>query len=117
KKFPNTWLELVHIPVILNATGMMPPASPYHYWNWVGVGFVFQFFLRRYRTSWYMRFNYVASAAFDTGTAFFALFVFFALKMHKIDFPIWWGNPNNSAKSRCDRDGWPTILPPKAPEA
>ncbi|KAF9152240.1 hypothetical protein DFQ26_000956, partial [Actinomortierella ambigua] len=112
KKFPNTWVELIHIPVILNATGMMPPASPFHYWNWVGVGFAFQFFLRRYRTSWYMRFNYITSAAFDTGTAFFALLVFFALQMHEINFPTWWGNP---AKSHCPLDGQPTIKPPPEP--
>ncbi|KAG0267864.1 hypothetical protein DFQ27_008044 [Actinomortierella ambigua] len=116
KKFPNTWVELIHIPVILNATGMMPPASPYHYWNWVGVGFLFQFFLRRYRTSWYMRFNYVASAAFDTGTAFFAVIMFFALGMHGIDFPHWWGNPTQE-EPLCKWDGAPTIAPPEPPKA
>ncbi|KAG0220626.1 hypothetical protein BGW41_007694, partial [Actinomortierella wolfii] len=104
-KFPNTWLELIHIPVVLNATGMMPPAYPFHYWNWITVGFVFQFFARRYRTEWYMRFNYVLSAALDSGTAFFALISFFALSMHGINFPNWWGNPK---VDHCPLNGRPT---------
>ena len=35
KKYPNTWLDNIHIPVLLAATGMMPPASAYHYTNWL----------------------------------------------------------------------------------
>ncbi|KAG0267865.1 hypothetical protein DFQ27_008045 [Actinomortierella ambigua] len=112
KKFPNTILEYLHIPVILNATGMMPPASPYHFWNWIGVGFIFQYVMRRYRTSWYMRFNYVMSAAFDSGVAFFALICFFALQMQGTTFPHWWGNPE---EDHCPLDGKPTIAPPPPP--
>ncbi|KAF9160372.1 hypothetical protein DFQ26_005572, partial [Actinomortierella ambigua] len=114
KKFPNTWLELVHIPVILNATGMMPPASPYNYTNWVLVGFIFQYLVRRYRTSWYMRFNYVMSAAFDSGTAIFTLVSFLVVGMHGIKFPSWWGN-GYGTDSLCKFDGAPSIAPPPLP--
>ncbi|KAG0284872.1 hypothetical protein BGZ97_008037, partial [Linnemannia gamsii] len=59
KAFPNTFLDHVHIPVLLAATGMMPPASPYQYTNWLALGFAFQFFARRYRSEWHLRFTYI----------------------------------------------------------
>ncbi|KAG0222737.1 hypothetical protein BGW41_005862 [Actinomortierella wolfii] len=112
KKWPNSWLQYVHIPVILGATGMMPPALPFHFTNWILVGFIFQYLVRKYRTEWYMRFNYVMSAAFDSGVAFNALICFFALQMHGTNFPTWWGNPETD---HCPLDGAPTIPPPEQP--
>ncbi|KAG0226519.1 hypothetical protein BGW42_003588, partial [Actinomortierella wolfii] len=112
-KFPNTWLELVHVPVILGATGMMPPASPYHFYNWILIGFIFQFIVRRYRTEWYMRFNYVLSAALDSATAIFGLVLFFGFSMHGVKFPNWWGNPK---VDHCPLDGSATnpYIPPES---
>ncbi|KAF9103395.1 hypothetical protein BGX30_009162, partial [Mortierella sp. GBA39] len=38
KWFPNTWIDQVHIPVMLASTGLMPPAQAYNYTNWLAVG-------------------------------------------------------------------------------
>jgi hypothetical protein len=91
KKFPGTLLDGIHTPVLLTSTGMMPPARPYHYANWLTVGFLFQFCVKRYRREWYQRFNYILSAALDSGVAISGLFIFFTLQMNEIEFPEWWG--------------------------
>ncbi|KAG0373858.1 hypothetical protein BGX24_011156 [Mortierella sp. AD032] len=92
KRFPTTtWLDFVHIPVLLAATGMMPPAQAYHYTNWLALGFVFQFVARRYHPDWHMRFTYILSAAFDSGTAFMVLLSFFVFTLREKEMTQWWG--------------------------
>ncbi|KAF9121336.1 hypothetical protein BG015_005862 [Linnemannia schmuckeri] len=94
RRFPNVgWLKLVHWPVLLAATSNMPPALPYFYTNGLFLGFVFAFLLRRYRYNWWSRYNYLTSAALDSGVAIAGLVIFFALQAWDISFPTWWGNP------------------------
>ncbi|KAF9110362.1 hypothetical protein BGX27_006457 [Mortierella sp. AM989] len=115
KAYPNTWMEYIHIPIILAATGNMPPARPYHYFNWVLVGFIFQFYARRYHPSWHLRFTYVLSAAFDTGVAFMALLSFAIFTSRDVGMVKWWG----AGDDLCPLQNNPTIpktpLPPKEP--
>ncbi|KAK3842624.1 MAG: OPT family small oligopeptide transporter [Linnemannia gamsii] len=108
KAYPNTWLDQIHVPVMLAVVGMMPPASPYHYTNWLAVGFVFQFFMRRYRNEWHLRYTYVMSAAFDSGVAFMGLLSFFIFTMRDKDMVHWAGYP---AKPMCPLDGYPLMAP------
>ncbi|KAF9318874.1 hypothetical protein BG003_010391 [Podila horticola] len=98
KKFPNVgWLKLVHWPVLLAATSNMPPYLPYMYVNGLIVGFVFMFWMRRYHYGWWSRYNYLTSAALDSGVAICGLVIYFALQNQEINFPIWWGNPDLDA--------------------
>ncbi|KAF9382291.1 hypothetical protein CPC16_009416, partial [Podila verticillata] len=102
KKFPNVaWLKKVHWPVLFAATASMPPAIPYFYTNAFVVGFVFMFFLRRYRYDWWSRYNYLTSAAMDSGVAICAILMFFALQLHGIEAPKWWGNPKDRVFDHC----------------
>ncbi|KAG0322021.1 hypothetical protein BG000_003043 [Podila horticola] len=91
KMWPNSFLEYVHIPVLLAATGMMPPAQAYNYTNWLAVGFLFQYFARRYHPEWHLRYTYVLSAAFDSGTAFMVLLCFFIFTIRGKTMVEWWG--------------------------
>ncbi|KAF9142812.1 hypothetical protein BG015_000659, partial [Linnemannia schmuckeri] len=109
KAFPNTWLDYVHIPVLLAATGMMPPAQAYHYTNWLAVGFAFQFFARRYHPEWHLRFTYVMSAAFDSGVAFTGLLSFFIFTIRGAKMAKWWG----TREDLCPLESEPYI--PAAP--
>ncbi|KAG0012643.1 hypothetical protein BGZ81_001461, partial [Podila clonocystis] len=84
---------LVHWPVLLAATSNMPPYLPYMYHNGLIVGFIFMFLIRRYNYGWWSRFNYLTSAALDSGVAISGLVIYFALQGNKIEFPEWWGNP------------------------
>ncbi|RKP10409.1 OPT oligopeptide transporter protein-domain-containing protein [Thamnocephalis sphaerospora] len=91
RRFPGSWLVYVHAPILLSATSLMPPARPAMYNTWIIVGFVFQFVIYRYRHHWWSRFNYVLSAALETGTALGALVVFFAFQLRRVHLD-WWGN-------------------------
>ncbi|KAF9571162.1 hypothetical protein EC968_000965 [Mortierella alpina] len=94
RKFPDVaWLKYVHWPVLLAATSNMPPALPYFYTNGLFLGFVFAFLLRRYRYNWWSRYNYLTSAALDTGVAICGLIIFFAIQSWEGEMPTWWGNP------------------------
>ncbi|KAG0223172.1 hypothetical protein BGW41_005687 [Actinomortierella wolfii] len=95
KMFPNVkWLNYVHWPVLLAATSNMPPALPYFYTNALFLGFIFAFLCRRYCYGWWSRYNYLTSAALDTGLAISGLVIFFAVTMRDVKVPNWWGNPN-----------------------
>jgi hypothetical protein len=63
-----------------------------NYLMWGGVGFVFNKYIRdRYR-GWWSKYNYVLSAALDSGLALATIVIFFALTMTKTEAPKWWGN-------------------------
>ncbi|KAF8925225.1 hypothetical protein BGZ58_000996, partial [Dissophora ornata] len=95
KKFPNAyWLKFVHWPVLLSATSNMPPGLPYMYSNGLFLGFIFSFVLRRYRYNWWARYNYLTSAALDTGVAVSGMVIFFAIQSWNGQMPFWWGNPD-----------------------
>ncbi|KAF9987347.1 hypothetical protein BGZ75_000704 [Mortierella antarctica] len=97
RQFPKVeWLKLVHWPVLFAATSNMPPALPYFYSNGLLIGFVFAFLLRRYRYPWWSRYNYLTSAALDTGVALAGLVIFFVIQAPGLEFPHWWGNPDTS---------------------
>ncbi|GAA5806411.1 OPT family small oligopeptide transporter [Helicostylum pulchrum] len=91
KKYPNSWIKFIHIPLILNSTGMMPPAVPLNFSMWCAAGFVFMFYIRRYHFEWWRKYNYVTSAAFDSGVAISAIIVFGVVTGSGYT-PEWWGN-------------------------
>ncbi len=76
----------------------MPPASAVNYVPWAAVGFIFQFYIRRYHFSWWTKYNYVLSAALDGGVAFAAVAIYFCLnypmggKIGEHSIKSWWGN-------------------------
>ncbi|KAF9438942.1 hypothetical protein BGZ76_002605 [Entomortierella beljakovae] len=114
RRFPGTPLDKIHTPVLLTSTGMMPPAHPYQYANWLTVGFIFQFWVRKYRNAWYQRFNYILSAALDSGIAISGLVIFFSLQMNGIDFPAWWGTDMNHCP--LDRANYTGQIPTNKPK-
>ena len=113
KFFPNSFWQYVHLPDLLSATAMMPPAQPFMYPNWIALGFVFQFWARRYHPDWHLRFTYVLSAALDSGTAFMVLLSFFIFGIRNKDMVKWWRTRDNL----CSLDGQPYYAPPEVPDA
>ncbi|GAB2219394.1 hypothetical protein Droror1_Dr00007029 [Drosera rotundifolia] len=91
KAFPKqTWIPFINLPVLLGATGAMPPATPLNYNAWCIVGTIFNFFIFRYRKKWWQRYNYILSAALDAGVAFMGVLVYFTLGMENVSLN-WWG--------------------------
>ncbi|KAG0018527.1 hypothetical protein BGZ82_000411 [Podila clonocystis] len=85
RKFPN--VKLVHWRVLLAAMSYMPPYLPYMYSNGLFVGFIFMFLIRRYNYGWWTRYNYLTSAALDSGVAIASLVIYFTLQNQEINFP------------------------------
>ncbi|XVF53342.1 hypothetical protein PTKIN_Ptkin05aG0091900 [Pterospermum kingtungense] len=92
KTFPNKkWIRFIHMPVLLGATSMMPPASAVNFTSWLIVAFLSGYVIFRYRPDWWKRYNYVLSGGLDAGTAFMTVLLFLSLQSMKIDLQ-WWGN-------------------------
>lgn len=92
KAFPDKeWIRLIHMPIMLGATSMMPPATAVNYTSWLLVAFLSGYVIFRYKQQWWTRYNYVMSGGLDAGTAFMTIFLFLTLNGISID---WWGNGN-----------------------
>ncbi|KAF8628146.1 hypothetical protein AX15_004065 [Amanita polypyramis BW_CC] len=94
RRYPQSWVRWVSTPVILNGVSAIPPATGINYSSWFLVGFVFQYLIRKRNFAWWSKFNYVTSAALDSGTVISLIFIFFTLQFPKggnINLN-WWGN-------------------------
>ncbi|KAK7282920.1 hypothetical protein RIF29_12041 [Crotalaria pallida] len=101
KAFPNQkWIGTIHLPVLLGATAIMPPASTVNFNSWLVVAIVFNYFVyKRYR-NWWNKYNYVLSGALDAGMAFMLLLLYFALNMHGTSLN-WWGQSEHCELAKC----------------
>jgi len=102
KAFPEReWIGQIHMPVLLGATSMMPPATAVNYISWLIVAFIFGFVLFRYRFKWWERYNYVLSGGLDAGTAFMSVLLFIGLQMQDIGLDWWGANPDRCPLAAC----------------
>ncbi|KAB2069773.1 hypothetical protein ES319_A08G113600v1 [Gossypium barbadense] len=105
KAFPSQeWIRLINMPVLIGATGMMPPATAVNYTTWIIVGFLSGFVVYRYRPDLWQRYNYVLSGALGAGLAFMGVLLYLCLGLENISLD-WWGN---------DLDGCPLASCPTA---
>ncbi|XP_050376831.1 oligopeptide transporter 7-like isoform X1 [Argentina anserina] len=105
KAFPQQeWIRLINMPVLIGATGSMPPATAVNYTSWILLGFLSGFVVYRYRPDWWRRHNYVLSGALDAGLAFMGVLLYFCVGLEEISVD-WWGN---------DLDGCPLAQCPTA---
>ncbi|PSR91409.1 Oligopeptide transporter like [Actinidia chinensis var. chinensis] len=92
KAFPNQdWIRLINMPVLIGATGMMPPATAVNYTTWILMGFFSGFVVYRYRPELWKRYNYVLSGALDAGLAFMGVLLYLCLGLEEATLD-WWGN-------------------------
>jgi OPT family small oligopeptide transporter len=93
RRYPKSWVKYVSTPVVLNGVSYIPPATGINYSSWFAVGFVFQYWIRRRNFAWWSKFNYITSAALDSGTVLSLIFIFFTLQFPKGGINVnWWGN-------------------------
>ncbi|CAN0892858.1 Oligopeptide transporter 7, partial [Linum grandiflorum] len=105
RAFPSQeWIRLVNMPVLIGATGSMPPATAVNYTSWVLAGFVSGFVVFRYRPELWQRYNYVLSGSLDAGLAFMGVMLYLCLGLENVSLD-WWGN---------DLDGCPLASCPTA---
>jgi hypothetical protein len=53
--------------VVISGVSYIPPAGGINYSAWFATGFVFQYLVRKRNFAWWSKFNYVTSAALDSG--------------------------------------------------
>jgi OPT family small oligopeptide transporter len=92
KRFPKTVLRYLSAPVIFGGIGYIPPATPLIYLSWGFVGFIFNKVIRNSKRGWWTTYNYITSAALDSGLAIATIVIFFALLLPQVSPPQWWGN-------------------------
>ncbi|KAG8748166.1 hypothetical protein FRC10_008899 [Ceratobasidium sp. 414] len=122
RKFPQSRLKYVNMPVLLNGPTWIPPATGINYSSWFVVGFLFQYVIRKRNFRWWSKFNYALSAALDSaklgadagvaGSFIALIFIFFTIQFPKGDDATinWWGN--NVFTNTADYDNVPLIQPP-----
>ncbi|KAK7826115.1 oligopeptide transporter 7 [Quercus suber] len=102
KAFPNQkWIRLINMPVLIGATGPMPPASAVNYTSWILVGFLSGFGVYRYKPDWWRHHNYVLSGALDAGLAFMAVLIYFCLGMEEVSLNLWGNNLDGCPFASC----------------
>ncbi|TFK45541.1 small oligopeptide transporter [Heliocybe sulcata] len=124
RKYPNSFWKYVNLPVIFTGTGLIPPASAVNYVPWAIVGFIFQYVIRRRHFAWWTKYNYVLSAALDSGVAISVVVIFFCLQYPRngaigaTNLLTWWGNTvytntadYNGTSLRTLSDAEPTFGP------
>merc|ERR1712093_410015 len=112
RRWKIRWIQAVNIPVMLSGASYIPPATGINYSSWFIVGFIFQFWMRRYRFRWWSKFCFITSAALDSGTVISTILVFLLLQLPKggtISLE-WWGN--TVFTKTYDWLGYPYKIPP-----
>ncbi|CAI0408850.1 unnamed protein product [Linum tenue] len=101
RAFPRLeWIRLVNIPVLIGATGLMPPATAVNYTSWILAGFLSGFVVFRYRPEMWQRYNYVLSGSLDAGLAFMGVLLYLCLGLENVSLD-WWGNDLDSCPLAC----------------
>jgi hypothetical protein len=108
RRFPLSFWRYINTPVFFAGVAAIPIANPANYAAWGITGFIFNYLVRRYRFGWWMRYNYILSAALDAGVALGLIAIFFILQLPKggDGFVVsWWGN--NVWQNTADGMGTP----------
>ncbi|KHN98781.1 small oligopeptide transporter, OPT family [Metarhizium album ARSEF 1941] len=92
RRWPRSFWRYVCTPVIYGGTGLLPPATVHIFLCWGVVGIMFNYFVKRRYTGWWLQYNYIVSAALDCGLIISTLVIFFTLYLTSASAPAWWGN-------------------------
>ncbi|KAJ6521329.1 OPT oligopeptide transporter [Mycena capillaripes] len=100
RRYPNSWIKYISTPVILNGVSGIPPATGINYSAW---------FAKRF--AWWSKFNYVTSAALDSGTVISLMVIFFTLQFPKNGKITvnWWGNSVYKQTADYNRIPWKKV--------
>ncbi|KAH8805429.1 sexual differentiation process protein [Xylogone sp. PMI_703] len=78
-------------PVIFGAMGLVPPATGVNFSSWWVVNIIFNYFIKRRKPAWWNKYNYVLSAALDSGVAVATVIIYFCIILPGGTLN-WWGN-------------------------
>lgn len=92
RRYPLSFWRYINIPVCFSGLSGMPPATGINFASWALTGFVFNYVIRRFHFRWWMRYNYILSAALDAGVVIALIVIFFAIQYPTDAQVNWWGN-------------------------
>lgn len=87
---PVSWLKHVHPSLIMNGMLFWAPNNLSFFTAGLYISGAFMYYLRRYKTAWWEKYNYLLSAALTGAVAFSGIIIFFAVQYHPKDIH-WWG--------------------------
>ncbi|ERS95325.1 uncharacterized protein SPSK_01435 [Sporothrix schenckii 1099-18] len=93
---PISWLKHVHPSLVFNGFLYWAPLNLSYFTGGLYISFAFMYYLRRNKTAWWEKYNYVLSAALTGGVAFSGIIMFFAVQYHPKSIS-WWGTDIVSA--------------------
>jgi OPT family small oligopeptide transporter len=79
---PLSWLRDVHPSLIINGMLFWAPLNLSYFTTGLYFSIFFMYYLKRYKTAWWEKYNYVLTAALNGGVAFSGLIIFFAVQYH-----------------------------------
>ncbi|KAF8182028.1 OPT oligopeptide transporter [Pholiota molesta] len=97
-------MKYINVPIITLYIGWLPYSVNGQWWSCVVIGIFSQWWLRTRHPAWFVKYNYLMSAALDGGSQvilFILSFAVFGASGTAVDFPTWWGNPSNRSVDRC----------------
>jgi hypothetical protein len=101
-------LDYWNVTIIVAYMGVLSHGTTSGYLFHFAVGFLSQFYLRKYRTNWFIKYNYIMSAGLDGGAQvinFLLTFAVFGASGKAVDFPKYFGNHNYQGNfDYCMRD-------------
>lgn len=92
---PKWRFDYINTAIIANYIGLLNVGVNSVTMAWFMVGWFSQFYLRKYRPNWFIKYNYILSAAMDGGTqviVFILSFAVFGGAGKEVKFPPYWGN-------------------------
>lgn len=91
KRYPKRWFGHINAPVFFSGPGNIPPSTGANYGAFALVGFIFNYVTKRRFPLWWKKYNFVLSAALESGTALATVVIFLSVVYPggKVD---WWGN-------------------------
>ncbi|TFK37910.1 OPT oligopeptide transporter protein-domain-containing protein [Crucibulum laeve] len=97
-------MKYINVPVVALYIGWLPYSVNGQWWSCVAIGFASQWWLRTRRSGWFIKYNYLLSAALDGGSQiilFILSFAVFGASGNEVPFPNWWGNSATLSVDRC----------------
>jgi hypothetical protein len=108
RKFPNMPVfSKINTPIILAYAGFLAVGISSSMFLYFLIGLTSQFWLRRYKPKWFVKYNYVLAAALDGGTqvlVFVLTYTVLGGVGPEVKFPTYWGNNANGNFDYCMRD-------------
>lgn len=86
---------VTNTPPLNSYMGWLPYSVNGMWWSGFVIGMASQWWARTRRPRWFIKYNYLLSAALDGGTQviyFILNFAVFGAGSPAAQFPIWWGN-------------------------